>query len=161
MDVVRENSNAIAEGVLQVPSVAHETVLQVKKVNWKDESSFPEEKADIILGSDLVYDIKILDLLVPALKNMLTTDGEILYVAPDTGRDGMAELVARLAQVNLFLIESAPVPERLYANPLVGDDEDQFILHFYDLSAKQPHTFYRFAFGSSVDQPASTSEVVA
>ena len=98
-DRMHEQSTGLAEGVIQVPDVAHETVVQVKKVNWKDQASFPEEKADIIL-------------LVPALKDMLAVDGEILYVAPDTGRDGMMELVGRLAEVNLFLIESAPVPER-------------------------------------------------
>ncbi len=32
----------------------------------------------------------------------------------------------------------------MYANPLVGVDEDYFVLHFYDLCAMQPHTLYRF-----------------
>lgn len=35
----------------------------------------------------------------------------------------------------------------MYGNPLADqEDQDSFILYFYDLSIKQPHTFYRFAF---------------
>ncbi len=49
------------------------TVAKVLKVNWKETESFPEEKADVLLGSDLVYDVKILDLLVPAVKHMLAS----------------------------------------------------------------------------------------
>jgi hypothetical protein len=29
-------------------------------------------------------------------------------------------------------------------NPLADADGDAFVLHFYDLSAKQAHTMYRF-----------------
>lgn len=29
-------------------------------------------------------------------------------------------------------------------NPLRDVDGDEFVLHFYDLSAKQPHTMYHF-----------------
>lgn len=93
---------------------AQETIdnveINVSNVNWKDIQTFPQEKADIILGSDLVYDYKILDLLIPAIDNMLTLDGSFLYIAPDTGRDGMAQLIERLAEVNLLCVESYPVP---------------------------------------------------
>jgi hypothetical protein len=33
---------------------------------------------------------------------------------------------------------------RFYANPLREVEGDEFVLHFYDLSAKQPHTMYHF-----------------
>lgn len=33
---------------------------------------------------------------------------------------------------------------RFYANPLVDAESDAFVLHFYDLSARQPHTMYHF-----------------
>lgn len=34
---------------------------------------------------------------------------------------------------------------RLFENPLRDVEEDHFVLHFYDLSARQPHTLYTFA----------------
>jgi hypothetical protein len=37
----------------------------------------------------------------------------------------------------------------LFSNPLVDVDEDYFVLHFYDLCAKQAHTFYRFMHDNS------------
>jgi len=38
---------------------------------------------------------------------------------------------------------------RFYVNPLSGDDGDAFVLHFYDLSAKTPHTMYHFKWQQS------------
>lgn len=43
-----------------------------------------------------------------------------------------------LTVVNLTLVC------RFYANPLVDEESDAFVLHFYDLSARQPHTMYHF-----------------
>lgn len=40
----------------------------------------------------------------------------------------------------------------MFSNPLREVDEDQFVLHFYDLSAQQPHTFYRFVANKQVEQ---------
>lgn len=82
--------------------------VDVKKVNWQDIDSYPTEKADVILGSDLVYDIKILDLLIPATVNMLAKGGSLLYVAPDTGRDGMVHLLEKLQEVGLTCVEKFP-----------------------------------------------------
>ena len=42
-----------------------------KKVDWTDAASFPQELADIVIGSDLVYDGNILNILIPALMQML------------------------------------------------------------------------------------------
>jgi hypothetical protein len=47
---------------------------------------------------------------------------------------------------------------RFYANPLVDVHEneqgDEFVLHFYDLSAKQPHTMYHFKWRQQQEQTA-------
>lgn len=32
----------------------------------------------------------------------------------------------------------------MFANPFDSQDNDQYVLHFYDLSAKVPHTLYQF-----------------
>jgi hypothetical protein len=46
------------------------STLIVSKVSWSDPSTFPPQ-ADILLGSDLVYDAKILSLLTQAVDGML------------------------------------------------------------------------------------------
>lgn len=48
------------------------TQLSVIKMNWLDTDTYPLEKADLILGSDLVYDASILTCLVPAICSMLS-----------------------------------------------------------------------------------------
>jgi predicted nicotinamide N-methyase len=45
--------------------------ISVLKLNWADRTTFPAEKIDVLIGSDLVYDSGILRLLVPAVKNLL------------------------------------------------------------------------------------------
>ena len=34
---------------------------------------------------------------------------------------------------------------------------DEFVLHFYDLSAKQPHTMYHFQWRQQAQQPAEAA----
>ena len=124
-------------------------VVQVCKVNWKDMASYPPERADVIIGSDLVYDVKILSILVPAVKSMLVEGGSFLYCAPDTERDGMSGLHVALEAVGLKCVEKLPCPDSLYSNPLVATQDsddigDLFILHFYDMSIKKAHTLYHY-----------------
>ena len=62
---------------------------------------------------------------------------------------GMEQFEFALKQVNIVCIERSPVPDEMYRNLLQhtdddDDSEDLFILHFYDLSAKVPHTLYHF-----------------
>ena len=140
--------------------------VEARNVSWTVPTSYPPEKADVLLGSDLVYDSGILSVLCPAVKAMLKNDGIFLYVAPDDGRAGMARLQASLLEHGVECISVSPCPDHFYQNPLtelsiaaaesdrvdrrepVNEDEvdtsDHFVLHFYDLARKQPHTLYRF-----------------
>lgn len=34
---------------------------------------------------------------------------------------------------------------RLYSNPLLSKDDDQYVLHFYDMATKSPFVIYTFA----------------
>ena len=141
---------------------------EVLNVSWTDPSTYPPEKADVLLGSDLVYDNGILSVLCPAVKTMLKDEGIFLYVAPDDGRAGMTGLISALLEHGIECVSQSPCPEELYQNPLCGlskaaaesggtieqgsravdedevDTSDHFVLHFYDLARKQPHTLYRF-----------------
>jgi predicted nicotinamide N-methyase len=80
----------------EAPTDATRPVVEVLKVNWQDPGSFPPLPggADVVLGSDLVYDAGILRVLVPAVAALLRPGGLLLYTCPAAERDGMAELVA-------------------------------------------------------------------
>jgi hypothetical protein len=38
----------------------------------------------------------------------------------------------------------------MFENPLASEDGDQFVLHFYDLSAKSPHSLFHFVKSSDL-----------
>jgi hypothetical protein len=38
----------------------------------------------------------------------------------------------------------------MFKNPLASEDGDQFVLHFYDLSAKAPHSLFHFVKSSDL-----------
>jgi predicted nicotinamide N-methyase len=84
--------------------------VEVQSVNWKDTNTYPKQLADVLIGSDLVYDSNILVLLVQAVQGMLSKEGSFVYIAPDTGRDGMANLVQALATVGMVCQEQYPLP---------------------------------------------------
>jgi hypothetical protein len=95
------------------------TIVQVSNVNWSDKSTFPAETVDIILGSDLVYDARILSILVPAIATTLVVGGTLLYTCPCTDRDGMADFVTVLffffvvscLDTDFFSYRNYPKPE--------------------------------------------------
>ena len=98
-DVVSEPMAALQVAGASEPSVTgdaprSQTVVHVDKVNWSDKTTFPAETVDIILGSDLVYDARILSILVPTIATTLALGGTLLYTCPCTDRDGMADFVA-------------------------------------------------------------------
>jgi hypothetical protein len=43
----------------------------------------------------------------------------------------------------------------MYKNPLVNEDNDDYVLYFYDLAAKAPHIFYKFAFVQPPPAPST------
>jgi hypothetical protein len=78
---------------------------------------------------------------------MLAPGGTFYYVAPDEGRAGMEGLVAALATAGVACVDCKPCGDDLFANPLLSageSDGDGFVLHFYDLAAKKPHTCFTF-----------------
>lgn len=124
------------------------------RVSWTDPSTYPAEKAEVLLGSDLVYDSGILAALTQAVSGMLAPEGSFFYVAPADARDGMDGLKESLAACGLVCVQEGRCGDELFANPLVERDEpggggmvsahDAFVLHFYDLAAKTAHLWYHF-----------------
>ena len=67
------NGNTITQ-ITEVPTMS---TLRVSKVSWSDRTTFPPP-ADVLIGSDLVYDSKILTLLTQAVDGMLISGDEII-----------------------------------------------------------------------------------
>ena len=87
--------------------------VMIRRVDWGDGSTFPLGGAgavDVIIGSDLVYEDRILRLLVPAVCNMLPLGGHFLYVAPIEGRQGMEALEAALTAFGFVCQSNIPAP---------------------------------------------------
>ena len=72
MDIEIDKLN-ISNTVFNSPkdlSTTSSSILRVAKVSWSDANTFPPQ-ADVLIGSDLVYDSKILSLLTKAVDGML------------------------------------------------------------------------------------------
>jgi predicted nicotinamide N-methyase len=80
------------------------TTIHVIRMDWTTIASYPCEKVDLLLGSDLVYDINILSILVPTICYLLHADGSFLYVAPDTGRQGREVVVCAIYHQAIIII---------------------------------------------------------
>ena len=119
-----KSENIIEEVIIPL----NNTILRVLNINWLDKSTFPNELIDVIIGSDLVYESRILSALSFALSNMLAPGmlifnissyffsffilgGSFLYMAPDENRDGMSELITTLSAIGLTLIDCSPCPQ--------------------------------------------------
>jgi hypothetical protein len=59
------------------------STLRVSKVSWSDRTTFPPP-ADVLIGSDLVYDSKILTLLTQAVDGMLMSGNLIINTLTQT-----------------------------------------------------------------------------
>ena len=56
------------------------TEVEVMNLNWRDSSTFPKETVDVIIGADLVYDVGILQMLVPAIDGILSKGNYTLFL---------------------------------------------------------------------------------
>lgn len=64
--------NYYQSSTLTHPATATSTAIKVLNMNWVDTNTYPPERVDLLLGSDLVYDASILTVLVPAICSTLS-----------------------------------------------------------------------------------------
>jgi hypothetical protein len=113
-------------------------------IDWDDTTTWPNEKVDYVIGSDLIYQASIVPLLKKVVLGLLKPGtGRFLYVAPDTGRDGLPQFIESMKSDGCSLIESNKAPELFYSNPLSDGDEDMCFLHFNELSSST-YILYEF-----------------
>ena len=78
--------------------------VEIMPIEWEDPSTWPRAvdgaddgaaHVDVILGADLVYQASAVEPFVRAVSGMLRPGGECFYAGPESGRDGLAEVVSR------------------------------------------------------------------
>ena len=147
-----ESRWGVLDQTIVISSSSAPVDVYTSRVSWTDPSTYPADKADVLLGSDLVYDTGILRALTQAVSGMLAPGGSFFYVAPEDGRLGMDGLKEALLACGLGCVEEGPCGDGWFRNPLMELDEergmvpahDAYVLHFYDLAAKTRHLWYHF-----------------
>mmetsp|Transcript_14125 Transcript_14125/g.23088 ORF Transcript_14125/g.23088 Transcript_14125/m.23088 type:complete len:406 (-) Transcript_14125:1387-2604(-) len=108
--------------------------LELAALNWCDKNSWPSSvvgQTDILIGSDLVYDLELVAPLVEVVLTLLvkSKDGVFYYVSADNNRAGCEEFVAALQKAGLDM-QVHQVPEGYCDNPFKNKDENLFALRF-------------------------------
>ena len=70
-----------------------DTFVEASCMDWSDKASWPKERVDYVIGSDLIYQKSLVPLLSSVVMGTVKPGGKFLYVAPDTGRDGMDKFI--------------------------------------------------------------------
>ena len=102
-------------------------------MDWSNRRTWPEKKVDYVIGSDLIYQSSLVPLLVEVVLGLLEPGGTFLYVAPDTGRDGLDEFIEQM-KTKCPEWKELVAPSEYHANPLVNEDDEECFLHFQELS---------------------------
>ena len=103
-------------------------------MDWSNEESWPKKKVDYVIGSDLIYQKSLVPLLVKVVLGLLKPGGSFLYVAPDTGRDGMDQFIQQM-KTECPGWKQEVASSEYHANPLTNQDDDECFLHFQELSS--------------------------
>lgn len=125
------------------------TLVTAAKIDWDDPSTYPSEKVDFVIGSDLIYQKSIVPYLKKVVLGVLKEgEGTFLYVAPDTGRDGLPEFIETIKHDGFHLVSQHLAPKTFHSNPLTNADDEECYLHFHEL-ASSTYVLYEFARASS------------
>lgn len=113
-------------------------------IDWGDETTWPDDKIDFVLGSDLIYQKSIVPLLKNVVDGLLKEDGSFLYVCPEEGaRDGLIEFIKAMSQEGFKCVSKDLAPPLFKSNPLANGDEEEAFLHFHELSVND-YRLYEF-----------------
>ncbi|KAL7471716.1 hypothetical protein ACHAXS_012014 [Conticribra weissflogii] len=120
-------------------------------IDWGDETTYPSDEIDFVIGSDLIYQKDIVPLLKKVVTGLLSTGldnddddvsnnnnktrfgGSFLYVAPEGGRDGLPEFINAMKTEGFECVSEEIAPGEYSENPLKNGDEEDCFLNFHEL----------------------------
>ena len=117
--------------------------VNASSIDWENEATWPNEKMDFIVGSDLIYQKSIVPLLKKVVSGLLHPDGRFLYTCPSDGRDGLIEFIDTMKNEGFRCTSEEIAPDDYKKNPLSSGDEDDAFLHFYELPVTE-YKLYEF-----------------
>lgn len=121
------------------------TTTTASSIDWGDESTYPPHKLDYVICSDCIYQKDIVPLLKKVVTGLLHPNhGSFLYVAPDTGRDGLPEFIAAMKVEGFECAKEEIAPDGYRSNPLKSGDEEDCFLHFHELGSTVAYVLYEF-----------------
>mmetsp|Transcript_35811 Transcript_35811/g.72697 ORF Transcript_35811/g.72697 Transcript_35811/m.72697 type:complete len:188 (-) Transcript_35811:1891-2454(-) len=104
-------------------------------IDWNDDSTWPKERVDCVVGSDLIYQASIVPMLQRVIKGILKPGGSFFYVCPDGGRDGLPVFLEAMSGEGFELVDKSIAPDQYRDNPLSSGDQEDCFLHFHELAA--------------------------
>jgi len=120
----------------------------VQKMDWSDESTWPNNKIDFVLGSDLIYDKHVTHKLKHVVLGLLGREGgTFFYTCKSTERDGLVEFISDIQQqsnITLISQEEICAPHLFTTNPLENRDDEECFLHFHELTTTA-YMLYEFS----------------
>jgi predicted nicotinamide N-methyase len=122
--------------------------VKAMRMDWCDKSTWPKEKLDCVIGSDLIYQKALVPLLSGVVQDLMNPGGTFFYVAPDTGRDGLDEFIQQMKKTCPGWKEEE-APTEYHCNPLTNEDDEECFLHFQELSSLK-YILYEFPIGNKI-----------
>lgn len=114
-----------------------------------------------MIGSDLVYSLNAVPLLLQTLQHELKEGGTFYYVAPETERDGLVEFLESMRVNGFLLIKKTIAPDSYREGILQTDNENDLLLYFNEIYTKTFHLFeYKKEFVSNIGDNDSISSSV-
>jgi len=115
--------------------------VKAASIDWADESTWPKEKMDYVIGSDLIYQKSIVPLLKKVVNGLIKDDGRFLYTCPSDGRDGLTEFISTMKKEGFHCTSEEIAPQLYRSNPLSSGDAEDAFLHFYELPVTEYKLF--------------------
>ncbi|ANQ08260.1 Uncharacterized protein PCOAH_00027630 [Plasmodium coatneyi] len=111
--------------------------IKVCNIDWTDENTYPREKEqivtyDYIIGSDLIYDKKIVPSLIHIINLTLKTKGIFLYLCRKN-RDGSQEFLEQLKRGN-YDIQLFTPPSHYFISPFLNLSQDLYEAKFSEFT---------------------------
>jgi predicted nicotinamide N-methyase len=126
--------------------------VRVDRLDWSDPASWPSccERAQLLLGADLLYDGAAAPLLAALARRLLKPGGAFLHCGPTHGRVGAGDLAPAMAAAGLVEEARAAPSADMLVSPLADADAagEACAAHYRRLLTAETFVLQRFRHAS-------------